>query len=72
VKKHKITPRHLKLAIFNDNELVELVGDAMFPQGGAKPHVHPALLLTREQQKKRAGGKGAETKRGKNLKSSKI
>ncbi|KAF7311675.1 Histone H2A [Mycena kentingensis (nom. inval.)] len=42
-KKHRIVPRHLQLAIRNDEELGKLLGSVVISQGGVVPHVgvHP-------------------------------
>ncbi|EJW73150.1 histone H2A, partial [Wuchereria bancrofti] len=38
-------PRHLQLAIRNDNELNTLLSDVTIAQGGVLPNVHSTLLL---------------------------
>ncbi|PFH48664.1 hypothetical protein AMATHDRAFT_64855 [Amanita thiersii Skay4041] len=43
-KKHRIVPRHLQLAIRNDEELSKLLGDVVISQGGVVPHIAPELL----------------------------
>jgi histone H2A len=42
-KKVRITPRHLKLAILNDQELTYLYGKTVI-SGGVIPYIHSALL----------------------------
>ncbi|KAJ7436659.1 histone-fold-containing protein [Mycena galericulata] len=44
-KRHRIIPRHLQLAIRNDEELNKILVSAIFPQGGVVPHIDPSLLL---------------------------
>ncbi|CAK5269185.1 unnamed protein product [Mycena citricolor] len=53
-KKHRIVPRHLQLAIRNDEELGKLLGSVVISQGGVVPHIDPSLLPTAIKK-----GKGA-------------
>jgi len=46
-KKHRIVPRHLQLAIRNDEELSKLLGDVVISQGGVVPFINPELLPTK-------------------------
>ena len=43
-KKCRIIPRHIMLAIKNDEELKSLLPLAILPQGGAMPNIRPQLL----------------------------
>ncbi|KAI1794340.1 histone H2A [Ganoderma leucocontextum] len=43
-KKQRIVPRHLQLAIRNDEELNKLLGHVVISQGGVVPHINPELL----------------------------
>jgi histone H2A len=43
-KKKRIIPRHLQLAIRNDDELNKLLNHVTISQGGVLPHVHAVLL----------------------------
>ncbi|KAI3641622.1 hypothetical protein MIR68_000346, partial [Amoeboaphelidium protococcarum] len=40
----RIIPRHLQLAIRNDEELNKLLGDVTIAQGGVLPNIHTTLL----------------------------
>lgn len=43
-KKTRITPRHIELAIGNDEELNKLLSNRIVPGGGVLPNIHNALL----------------------------
>ena len=43
-KKARIIPRHLQLAIRNDEELNKLLAGVTISQGGVLPHIHQVLL----------------------------
>jgi len=47
-----IVPRHLQLAIRNDEELNKLLGDVVISQGGVVPHIAPELLPGRGDKSK--------------------
>ncbi|KAJ7104512.1 histone-fold-containing protein [Mycena belliarum] len=57
-KKHRIVPRHLQLAIRNDEELGKLLGSVVISQGGVVPHIDPSLLPT--GTKKGKGGANSQ------------
>jgi len=52
-KKTKIMPRHIQLAVRNDEELCKLLGDVTIANGGVMPNIHNHLL-----PKKSASSKG--------------
>ncbi|CAG9319944.1 unnamed protein product [Blepharisma stoltei] len=43
-KKNRILPRHIQLAVRNDEELNRLMANAIISCGGAVPFIHQALL----------------------------
>lgn len=50
-KRTRITPRHILLAVANDEELNKLLKNVTIPSGGVMPHIQPELL------KRKDGGK---------------
>ena len=54
-KKTRIVPRHIQLAVRNDEELSKLLGAVTIAGGGVLPNIHSVLL----PKKSKAGGKGA-------------
>ena len=50
--KKRINPRHLKLAISNDDELVKLTVGSTIHEGGVKPHIEDYLLPKKKGGKK--------------------
>jgi histone H2A len=44
MKKHRVVPRHLLLAIKGDEELATLTKDVIIINGGVLPHIHRNLL----------------------------
>ena len=51
-KKTRINPRHIQLAVRNDEELNKLMGGVTIASGGVLPNVHAALLPTKTAEKK--------------------
>ena len=43
-KKSRIIPRHIQLAVRNDEELNKLLGDVTIAGGGVLPNIHAVLL----------------------------
>ena len=52
-KKHRIVPRHLQLAIRDDEELSKLLGDVVISRGGVVPYIAPELPPTRARKSKK-------------------
>uniref|UniRef100_UPI00358FDBFC late histone H2A.L3-like n=1 Tax=Myxine glutinosa TaxID=7769 RepID=UPI00358FDBFC len=50
-KKSRIIPRHLQLAVRNDEEMNKLLGGMTIAQGGVLPHIHAVLLPKKTRQK---------------------
>ncbi|KAF8329440.1 histone-fold-containing protein, partial [Cantharellus anzutake] len=48
-KKARIVPRHLQLAIKNDEELNKLLGSVIISQGGVVPHIAQELLPSKSK-----------------------
>jgi len=52
-KRKTINPRHLMLAVRNDEELSKLFAHAIIPGGGVLPNVHAVLLPKNKKKKKK-------------------
>lgn len=50
-KKNRIVPRHIQLAIRNDEELSKLLGDVTIAAGGVLPNIHSVLLPNKKTAK---------------------
>lgn len=46
-KKTRIVPRHIQLAVRNDEELSRLLGQVTIANGGVLPNIHNILLPKR-------------------------
>ena len=53
-KKRRIIPRHLQLAIRNDEEFNKLLGSVTLAQGGVLPNIQSVLLPKKTSDKKKA------------------
>jgi len=53
-KKARIVPRHIQLAIRNDEELSKLLGGVTIANGGVLPNVHSMLLPKKSAKKESA------------------
>ncbi|CAG8570054.1 3278_t:CDS:2 [Ambispora gerdemannii] len=54
-RKSRIVPRHLQLAIRNDDELNRLLGHVTIAQGGVLPNIHSSLLPKKDDKKESNG-----------------
>ena len=50
-KKNRIIPRHIQLAVRNDEELNKFLGGVTVAQGGVLPNIHPVLLPKKKKCK---------------------
>lgn len=50
-KKTRIVPRHIQLAVRNDEELSRLLGDVTIAAGGVMPNIHNLLLPNKPTKK---------------------
>lgn len=55
--KSRLTPRHIQLAVRNDEELSKLLQGTTISQGGVMPNIH-SVLLPRKTGSKTAGTAG--------------
>ncbi|TVU24477.1 hypothetical protein EJB05_26918, partial [Eragrostis curvula] len=61
-KKTRIRPRHILLAIRNDEELRKLLAGVTIAHGGVVPNIHPELL-PKKAVKKASGGEVEDPKK---------
>ena len=54
-KRSRIIPRHIQLAVRNDEELNKFLGGVTVAQGGVLPNIH-AVLLPKKKKGKSTGG----------------
>ena len=50
-KKTRIVPRHIQLAVRNDEELSKLLGSVTIAAGGVLPNIHQVLLPKKAEKK---------------------
>lgn len=55
-KKTRIVPRHIQLAVRNDDELTKLLGSITIASGGVMPNIHNLLLPKKASKPSHAGG----------------
>ncbi|KAF7236942.1 Histone H2AX [Varanus komodoensis] len=68
-RKTRIVPRHVQLAVRNDEELSRLLGRVMIAQGGVLPNI-PAALLPRKAAAGAGSGGAAAAPRKKTVQAS--
>merc|ERR1711903_289346 len=54
-KKSRIVPRHILLAIRNDEELNKLMANTTIAEGGVLPNINPSLLPSKSKKSKTEG-----------------
>lgn len=62
-KKTRIVPRHILLAVRNDEELNKLFGNTTIPQGGVLPNIH-AVLVPKSSRESAHSSASATKKKG--------
>ncbi|RRT67096.1 hypothetical protein B296_00014837 [Ensete ventricosum] len=55
-KKTRIVPRHIQLAVRNDDELTKLLGSVTIASGGVMPNIHNLLLPKKASKASAAAG----------------
>ena len=61
-KKTRIVPRHIQLAVRNDEELNKLFGGVTIAQGGVLPNIHSVLIPKGSEKKEATPKKGGKAK----------
>jgi histone H2A len=69
--KKRIVPRHVQLAVRNDEELNRLLGGVTIAQGGVLPHVHASLLPKKAKGEEEEAGEAKKEKKAKKAKGEK-
>ena len=60
-KKTRIVPRHIQLAVRNDEELNKLLGGVTIAAGGVLPNVHASLISKKSAPKGKANAKSSQS-----------
>ncbi|XP_052738390.1 histone H2A, sperm isoform X2 [Bicyclus anynana] len=55
----RILPRHIMLAVGNDDELDKMLGSVTIPQGGVMPKIHAQLLPKKTKNSGKEPAKGS-------------
>lgn len=55
-KKTRVVPRHIQLAVRNDEELSKLLGAVTIANGGVMPNIHANLLPRKASSASNKGG----------------
>ena len=70
-KRARIIPRHIQLAVRNDEELNKLLGGVTIAQGGVLPNIHAVLLPKKKEKAAAAPKKAKKSKKKKSKKKAK-
>ncbi|EMS60517.1 Histone H2AX [Triticum urartu] len=60
-KKTRISPRHIQLAVRNDEELSRLLGGVTIAAGGVLPNIHSVLLPKKVGKGAGTGGSASQS-----------
>ena len=64
-KRVRIVPRHIQLAVRNDDELNKLLGGVTIASGGVLPNIHASLLPKKGEEEHDAAEKPKKAKKAK-------
>lgn len=59
-KRQRIIPRHILLAVRQDEELSVLLKDVVISEGGVNPHIESVLLPKKTKERKEPGDLGSQ------------